>query len=1201
MAADTAPTDWTLDARRLDFAALQVRLDGSIAQANRAAARLFGQPAEQLQTLPLDALLTPGGRLLYHTQLLPALRVDGRAREITLAVLDGAGEPVDAHTLASIDDTAAPAPSVTLLLLPRHATRHAEDELLRLSRAADSAPGMLFEYSVDANGQGRLPYASAAIVPLFGLTPAQVRDSDRPLLAHIHPDDRASLLAARERSASTLQLWGHRCRARAARGTPWAWYGLRAMPRRAADGGVTWHGFLADVTHQYEHEQAERERMAVRRAEVVRQEAEAFSRAMLDAQPTLLAYWDAELRLRFANAAYLAWRGVAPGIPLGQPMAEVLGPDFLVQNRALLARVLAGEAQQREMHLPDGQGHAGHFSVHLLPRHVSGQVAGFFVVAADVTDIVLTRQRVEQLNAALAEAEWFSRLVADIIPGQVSYWDQDLRCGFANRHFCAWLGKPAEQVVGQPAGAVLGDGLERWMQPHAQATLAGEVQEFEREDRAADGSVSTVLLRFLPDRREGVVRGFIALGTDISSLKRSERQLRDLNRQLVQALDHAEAATRAKSAFLANMSHEIRTPMNAIIGLTHLMAREARDGTVSERLARIDGAAQHLLQIINDVLDLSKIESGRMELEDVEFSLDALVSGAFDLVSQRAHDKGLELVLDTAGLPQRLRGDPTRLSQALVNLLSNAVKFTAAGWVRLRLARLRDEPHRCLVCFEVTDTGEGIAPGQQDRLFDKFEQADASTSRRHGGTGLGLAITRHFAQLMGGEVGLTSAPGLGSTFWFSAWLGRVGEAGVHAAGPELQGLRALVVDDLPAARAVVAERLRVLGLRVEAVDSGPEAIERVRAGLQQGRCPEVLFIDWQMAPLNGHETLDELRALLGARTPPSILVTAFDDPQVWQQAQAARFDAVLVKPITQQALLDALARVLRARPVHEPAAPAASDSESALREHHSGQRILLAEDNPINQEVAAELLGVAGLKVDTAGDGRAAIEMASQHDYDLILMDMQMPELDGLEATREIRRRLGRGIAIVAMTANAFGEDRAACLAAGMNDHVGKPVNPESLYATLLRWLPQRGLAAPRRPAGGGASPAWARAAGPARPLAERLAEVAGYDPTIGLHNMAGNLQTLERVIRRFVADYAEGMPVLCATGTPQQREAAASACHSLRGACATLGALGLAHALALYEQALAAPDDPAMLQALGLSVQADLRALAGGLAAALS
>ena len=324
--------------------------------------------------------------------------------------------------------------------------------------------------------------------------------------------------------------------------------------------------------------------------------------------------------------------------------------------------------------------------------------------------------------------------------------------------------------------------------------------------------------------------------------------LQAANASLARARDLAEAATRAKSAFLANMSHEIRTPMNAIIGLTHLLGRDTVDALQRGRLAKVEDAAHHLLRVINDILDLSKIEAGKMVLEDTEFALDDLVAGSLDMVRGRAAEKGLELVLDTDHLPPRLRGDPTRLAQTLINLLSNAVKFTDTGWVRLRGELLQVQGQRMQVRFEVSDTGVGIAPERQAQLFQAFEQADNSTTRRHGGTGLGLALSRHLVSMMDGEIHLRSAPGQGSQFWFTAWLG-VAQAERPAEPPgALHGRRALLVDDLPEARAALADRLLQLGLHVDAQPGGLEALGQVQAERAAGRHYDVLLVDWRMAP-----------------------------------------------------------------------------------------------------------------------------------------------------------------------------------------------------------------------------------------------------------------------------------------------------------------------------------------------------------------
>ncbi len=768
----------------------------------------------------------------------------------------------------------------------------------------------------------------------------------------------------------------------------------------------------------------------------------------------------------------------------------------------------------------------------------------------------------------------------------------------ANATELRMLGYSRDEYVGRPLTEFMTPAsVELFRQRYPVFRQVGFIRDAEFDFVRKDGTVLPALVSAVVVRdAQGRHVANRAMVTDNSERKARQRQIDQMQRELARRAEEAEAATRSKSAFLANMSHEIRTPMNAIIGLAHLMSRDSQDALMKERLHKVDGAARHLLQVLNDILDLSKVDAGKMVLEDVEFSRDSLLTGAFEMVAEAAHVKGLELVLDADHLPERMRGDPKRLAQALINLLSNAVKFTERGWVRLGAELLAEDGERLQLRFEVRDTGLGIAPDRLGALFQAFEQADASTARRHGGTGLGLALTRHLATLMGGEAGADSEPGVGSRFWFTAWVHRAAPAAEAAPEPlPVKDLRALVVDDLPESREAIGEALSVLGLQAEAAADGHEAVRLAEAQARFGRAHDVLLIDWRMQPLDGIATLQALREVMGSGLPPCILVTAHDETTMWRQAREARFDAVLVKPITPSALHDALVRVLQRQGTSLPEVPMPGEElERELRHRHTGRRVLLAEDNPINQEVASALLSAVGLAVEVAADGDAAVGMALAHAYDLVLMDVQMPGTDGLEATRMIRQRLGPTMPIVAMTANAFEEDRRACLAAGMNDHVGKPVDPAVLYATLLRWLP-RGAPPSSAPA-----PA---AAAPAATLAERLAPVGGLDLAQALRNVGGQERILQRVMQAFVANYLHGLPDLLEPPSGETRQHWRGLCHSLHGACAAIGAVLLDRAALALERSLSAPagvDDAQALAAQARTLHEDLQALAGQLGAAL-
>ncbi len=959
------------------------------------------------------------------------------------------------------------------------------------------------------------------------------------------------------------------------------------------------------------HDQADREAH-------YRSAIEVLSEGVLvcDAQGLVISCNPAAERL--VGVSQAQWQGrsfIAPG---WQPVREDGSP--MPTAEVPTARALAGETDTAPVVLGavGPQQQKVWFEVHARPVKSPRDGALLAVVTsfADITqrkdaadELLRHRLHLEELVAArtaqvqrtatsLEDAERFTRTITDALPGRVAYWDRELRCRFANRGYLEWFGKTPAEVLGRTAAEIHGAAYMAPVMPRVDAAWRGVMQRFERETRLPNGVAVVHQMHYIPDLRDdGTVRGMYVMAFDITPLKRAEAAQQGLNRELSAALERAEEASRAKSAFLANMSHEIRTPMNAIIGLTHLLARDARDSLQAERLGKVDNAARHLLQVINDILDLSKIESGKMVLEQLEFSLDALLTRCFELVRDRADAKGLELVLDTDGLPERLLGDPTRLSQMLINLLANAVKFTEHGWVRLRGELLREDGARLQVRFEVQDTGPGIAPERQALLFGAFEQADNSSTRRHGGTGLGLALTRHLALLMSGDVGLSSTPGTGSSFWFTAWLGH-GRQAQPRESVLLQGQRALVVDDLAEAGAAIVERLRMIGLQADVEHSGAAALERMHLEMAAARPYDVLLVDWRMAPMDGVATLQALRQLLGGALPPSILVTAYDNQDMWQAARAAHFDAVLVKPITASSLHDTLLRLLDPQPL-EPLLPGrqADGPEAELRRQHAGQQVLLVEDNRVNQEVAEELLHAVGLVVETADDGERAVTLATSKPYDLILMDVQMPRLDGLEATRILRTRIGRSVPIVAMTANAFGEDRTACLAAGMNDHVAKPVDPARLYTTLLRWLPRPAtelpVLAPSAQAGASALD-WGE-------RARRLSQVPGFEFERALEGVASNRASLLRALHVFINLYGRGEPTLAAADDSESRLQWRRAAHSLRGASAAIGATQLQALLKAFEAAARDGAPTAELAAQALAIDTELRAFCERLELALT
>ena len=920
-------------------------------------------------------------------------------------------------------------------LLLAAAYTEAKSAEARARALGDHIPsGMVYQGIRDHDGSMRFLYLSAGVKQLTGLSPDEVFRNPSALYSLVLEEDRLALTSAERVSAKDLSACDSVVRLRRLDGEV-RWMHLRSTPRLLPDGRTLWDGIQTDITEG-------------KRAEDALREGKERYQSLIECLGEGIVSVSAQRRILMANPAAEKVFGVTCGGAIGRDISGFVDPRDIPLLASEAARRESGETSTFELQAirPDGEIRA--VQVTATPQyHADGRFQGSLAVLRDITEEKALLQRTRLLAHTL-----------ESIDECVSICDPDDRLLFVNRAFLRTYRYEECNLIGANISIV----RSPLNSPEATVgilpgTLAGGWSG-ELWNRKKDGTDFLVMLNTAAVvDGNGKLEATVGLARDITENKRAEADL-------TRALKQADSANQAKREFLANMSHEIRTPMNGVIGMTGLLLDTSLTPEQRDYAETVRRSGEALLSIINDVLDFSKIEAGKLAIKSFAFDLRLVMEEVHEILAPKAEEQQLDLILEyPSRLPRHVIADPGRIRQVLMNLVGNAVKFTCTGSILTAVDCESRDGQRALLRIRVKDTGPGVPPEKVGSLFQKFSQIDTATTRRYGGTGLGLAISKQLVELMGGSIGVNSPPGEGSTFWFTLPI----EIEAHPpAAPvpsvDLRDLRVLIVNDNELSRRVIHDQITSWGMRSEGFGSAVGLIEVLAEAKTHGDRYHFAIVGYRVSGVEGATLAAAIKSHPESRDTAVILLAAAGCSSEIRRLEGNCIDAYLVTPVRQSHLMNSLATSW-SRKLGTPFSDGAKTYNVTAERNASAAakwtgrqvRVLVAEDNVVNQKVAALMLRSPGVRVDFASNGHEAVEMSATVPYDVIFMDCQMPKMDGYEATRKIRGcESGRRVAIIAMTADAMAGARENCLDAGMNDYIAKPVKQSDLLGKLQQWVP---------------------------------------------------------------------------------------------------------------------------------------------------